>query len=618
MRGELAHAHERNWLWLLANWLLSDVTPIGQDEAAVLKQETIQEIVTLHARILLHMPLIQLIFVCALGWIVLHRVPWVLFLGWSVATVGMEGLRAATAAWVLARVHTFAPKRMHVMFMVLDALSGSMVGLAAILFLHYLPLLSQVLIEIVLFAIAAAGVSVAVSSKYMLAAYSFMVLLGASISWVVLHPDQALPVIGLTLLYWGFLLGVSTQSEYLLQRSVHIRRERDQMLLDLERSNAEAHAATILAEQSAQARARVLAAASHDLRQPLHALSIYSAILAANPSPSTLREVGHNIDQLVRALDGILTDLLDLSKLSSGSYLPQQQIFALDKTVADVCAEYTAAAVEKGLVLRSILPPIQLSGDNHAVARIVRNLIDNAIKYTDYGEICIAIEFVDGVAALSVTDTGKGIAAIEHERIFEEFYQTDNPGRDRSKGVGLGLAIVRRLCELMDARIYVESAPGEGACFRVAFSDPVLLSGSNAADRGEAVPPASLHGLRIYVIDDEQDIVSSMHTLLSLWGIEVRTGRSVREAEDLLAHYGRPDLLITDLRLREAEHGAAMATRLRTCFGPFPVLLITGETASQALRKVGEAGFVLLQKPISASTLHAAIEAVLELNLERG
>lgn len=613
MRSQLGHALESKGLSLLAAWLLTDLTSVDQSEETVLKQESIREIVILHVRILLYMPFVQLIFVCAVGWIILPRVPFSLFLGWSVATVCLEGLRAASGIWVLPRVRMFEPKRMHLLFMVLDTLSGSMVGLAAILFLHYIPLLSQVLIEIILFAIAAAGASVVVSSKYMLAAYSFMVLLGGSISWVVLHPEHALPVTGLTLLYWGFLIGVSTQSEYLFQRSVQIRQEKEQILIELERSNIEAHKATILAEQLAQARARVLAAASHDLRQPLHALSIYSAILAANPSPSILREVGHNIDQLVHTLGGILTDLLDLSKLSSGTYLPQRQTFSLNKIVAEVCDEYIAAADEKGLILRSALAPIQMSGDSHAVARIVRNLIDNAIKYTDRGEICVSIDFSDGFANLSVIDTGKGIAADECNRIFEEFYQIDNLGRDRSKGVGLGLAIVRGLCELMDARICVESTPGQGSCFRVKFSDSSILQAGSTADCGELFQLEQLPGIRIYVIDDEQDIVSSMHTLLGLWGIEVRTGTTSQEAENLFVQSGCPDLLIADLRLSEAVHGAALATRLRTCFGYFPVLLITGETSSQGLRIAEEVGFALLQKPISASVLHAAIKSTLHI-----
>jgi CheY-like chemotaxis protein/anti-sigma regulatory factor (Ser/Thr protein kinase) len=314
----------------------------------------------------------------------------------------------------------------------------------------------------------------------------------------------------------------------------------------------------------------------------------------------------------------MLTDLLDLSRLSSGCYTPQQQIFALDQTVAEVCAEYDAAAAEKGLVIHSTLIPIQIAGDAPAVARIARNLIDNAIKDTDHGEIRVVTMLVDGGAVLSVSDTGKGIATAEQEQIFEEFYQTDNPGRDRSQGVGLGLSIVRRLCELMEAHISVESAPGEGACFRVVFPGSVILSGHAPTVLGEEIRQLSTQGLRVYVVDDEPDIRGSMCTLLGLWGMEVHTAGSSAEANSLFTRLGPPSLLIADLRLGESEHGAAMATRLRQEYGPFPVLMITGETASQALCQAREAGFALLQKPIAVEVLRAAIADVLQPNFAYG
>ncbi len=406
---------------------------------AVLPQEITREIVTLHARVLLHMPVIQLLFVGCVGGIVLPSVPLKIFLFWGFLTVSMECLRAVFAWWILPGVDTLAPKRLHAVFMALDALAGAMVGLSAILFLLHLPLFSQVLIEIILYAIAAAGVSVAVSSKYMLGVYSFLVLLGASAPWVVLHPDKGLSVAALTLLYWFFLIGVAVESERLLYRSVKIRQERD----------------------------RVLAMASHDLRQPLHALSLYSAVLASDPSQQALREIGKNIDHIVRDLGGMLTDLLDLSKLSSGGYQVQKELFSLDKTIADVCEEFVSAAAAKGLELRHTLRPIRIAGDSQAVARIARNLIDNAVKFTELGKIHVTtLLSEEGGAILSVTDTGKGIAGIDQEHIFEEFYQADNPNRDRSKGVGSGLSLVSPLAGLMEVRISVKSVLGEAPAFR--------------------------------------------------------------------------------------------------------------------------------------------------------
>jgi two-component system, sensor histidine kinase len=397
-----------------------------------------------------------------------------------------------------------------------------------------------------------------------------------------------------------------------LLRSVVIRHERDRLVRDLEQRNADVRAAMAQAEQSAQARARVLAAASHDLRQPLHALSVYSAVLAAHPAPETLSEVSQNIDQIVRALGSLLNGLLDLSRLSAGYYVPELQALALDRLIAEVCAEYERPAAQKGLTLKHDLSSIRLLGDALAISRIVRNLIDNAIKYTDHGEVCVATYLERPgpapLAVLSVTDTGKGIPATEQSRIFEEFYQLDNPGRDRSRGVGLGLAIVQRLCELIGATVGVESIVGQGTCFRVSM--PAILAAVALPEETPSSPAQeSLQGKRVYVIDDELDILKSMSALLAVWGVTVVTAESARATERIFERHGTPDLMIVDLRLGEEEHGAHLAERLQRVYGDFPVLITTGESSSEALRQANERSYTLLQKPIAAEVLRRAIVA---------
>ncbi len=583
----------------------------GPPDRTALREELVSELLALHARILLRMPFFQLLLIGAIGWIALPDVSLSIFLVWALFAIGVECLRALFAWWVLPRLPLNAPAHTHLLFIALDALAGLSIGLAAVLFLRRVPLLSQMLLATTLFTVAAAGVSVAVSSKYMLAAYSSTVLFCAAASWGFLHPSQVLIVIILTLTYWVFLIGVSGDSERLLLRSLAIRRERDQALRELEFSNAKTLAAAARAEESAQSRARVLASASHDLRQPLHALSVYSAVLSANPGPETLREVGYNIDQLVRTLGEMLSELLDLSRLSTGGYALQREPFALDKVVAEVCGEYASMAADKKLTLACELASVQLVGDAGAVGRIARNLIDNAIRYTDQGQIRVVTSRADTRAVLEVRDTGKGIAVPEQERIFEEFYQIDNPGRDRTKGVGLGLSIVRRLCELIGAEVDLESAPGQGSSFKVAF--PGCGSGDIAASlpHSAKTAPAAWQGKQIYVVDDDTVVLNSMQALLPLWGFEVRCASSAPEARALLARWGLPDLLIADLRLRDAEDGATLASRLVGTFGSFPVLIMTGETAEPLLRTARTKGYSVLQKPVSAADLYAAVEIAL-------
>jgi signal transduction histidine kinase len=513
--------------------------------SAAPRREMLIELVGLHARAMLRMPWMQALLVIGIGLIIGSYVkPWVIC-GWGVLTVAIETLRARYAARILRGGYDVDPNRAHAAFVSLAGLAGAAIGAGAVLFLPRLPIQHQALLGAVLMAIPAAGVSVAQSSRYVLAAYEISILLPGTITWGLLHPSQFLGVTALTSLLGAVLILAAADGDKLLLRSVAIRHERDRLVRDLEQRNADVRAAMALAEQSAQARARVLAAASHDLRQPLHALSVYSAVLGANPAPETLSEVAQNIDQIVRSLGSLLNGLLDLSRLSAGYYVPEQQTLALERLVAEVCAEYENSAAQKGLSLQRDFTAIRLLGDAVAISRIVRNLIDNAIKYTETGEVRVStrLEFFGQtpLVVLSVSDTGKGIPAAEQSRIFEEFYQLDNPGRDRSKGVGLGLAIVQRLCELIGAQVGVESVVGQGTCFRVEM--PLMFAESTPPERTTSwVADATLQGKSVYVVDDERDILTSMRTLLGAVGRGLPPSppsRPVRRDQHLRCSTGR-------------------------------------------------------------------------------
>jgi len=269
---------------------------------------------------------------------------------------------------------------------------------------------------------------------------------------------------------------------------------------------------------------------------------------------------------------------------------------------------------EKKLTLIRHLAPVTLRGDAVATGRIARNLLDNAIKYTEEGGLRVETRVEGGRAVLCIADSGKGIPEAEHHRIFEEFYQLDNPGRDRTRGVGLGLTIVQRLCELLEAKVTVDSAPGRRARFTVALpgliDHPETANSMNAGFEAEQLASV-LDGTTIYVVDDEIDIRKSMCALLEMWGMVVKTADSPLEADALFTLHGAPEVLIADLRFGSGEHGAAMSDRLRVAYGQFPVLIITGETASDALRQANAEGYVVLQKPIAPEALHAAITAAI-------
>ncbi len=574
--------------------------------------ELLGELINLHAQAMQRMPWIQTLLIAGIALLVRLRVPPAWLIVWGLASIAVEALRATVAQRILSARIGWTPVTAHRVFVALAGLSGLAIGCGSVVFLPALPILDQALLGIVLFAIPAAGTAVSQSSPPILGAYAAGVLLPASATWIHLYPSQAVVISVLTLLYAIVLILVTADGQKLLRRSILIRHERDRLILDLEQRNTEVATAMQEAENAAMARSRVLAAASHDLRQPLHALSVYNAVLASSPNPQLLAEASQNIGQIVRSLGALLNSLLDLSRFSPENYAPARLEVSLQHIVAEVCAEFREAARQKGLALVEEFGEVRVMGDPVAIARIARNLIDNAIKYTAQGEVRVStrIELMGGEqqAVLVVADTGCGIAPAEHARIFEEFYQLDNPGRDRAKGVGLGLAIVQRLCELTGSRIHVDSVPGRGSTFKVML--PALISSTPAVAPAGAAHADHHAGKRVFLVDDEQIILNSMRTLLVLWSYRVHTAASAREADALFAAQGAPDLLIIDLRLGP-DNGADLAQAWARNHGTFPTLIISGETDSARLQQLKGAGRRILQKPIAPEVLAEEIRLAL-------
>jgi two-component system, sensor histidine kinase len=238
--------------------------------------------------------------------------------------------------------------------------------------------------------------------------------------------------------------------------------------------------------------------------------------------------------------------------------------------------------------------------------RIVRNLVSNAVRYTDRGRVVVGCRRHNGLR-IEVWDTGRGIPFEEQQHVFQEFYQLGNAERDRAKGLGLGLAIVDRLAKLLDCPLTLRSRPGKGSAFRIGvpLADKQLLT---AADASHAPKRAMPHGL-ILVIDDDTVIQRAMQSLLLSWGHEVIVAGSGAEMLERIAmSLVRPDLIICDYRLRDGENGIAVIERLQSEYNEdIPAVLITGDTAPDRLKEAQESGLILLHKPVTNSKLRAAV-----------
>jgi signal transduction histidine kinase/HAMP domain-containing protein len=365
-------------------------------------------------------------------------------------------------------------------------------------------------------------------------------------------------------------------------------------------------------EVAGQQKSQFFAAASHDLRQPMHALSLYSDTLKLQAPSGAIGEIAGHIDKAVASLSALVDSLLDISRLDAGVVLPEVQPVSVRTLLESIEVGYRPVAREKGLEFRIEAADGLVSTDPVLLERLVRNLVDNAFKYTAAGGVTLRAELAGPTVRIAVCDSGPGIPAAERERIFEEFYQIGNPERDRSQGLGLGLAIVRRLAQLLGLQITLESEPGRGSTFSVTMP---LAEEKSASRRAPAAAPGarSLAGTQVLVIDDEPEVRTGMQMVLEQVGCRVATCGGYAEAERLLDRQPLDvQLIIADFRLRQNESGIETVRRLRARLGNVPALLLSGDTAPERLREAKSSGLRLVHKPLSADKLTKSMLAALQ------
>jgi len=412
------------------------------------------------------------------------------------------------------------------------------------------------------------------------------------------------------LLFLGFALVQSRHQAALFAESIAMRLENLELVRRLQEEKNQADAARTAAEEAGRAKARFLAAASHDLRQPLHALGLFSAALREQEAEPQRRALVDRVSASVEALEELFDGVLDLARLDAGVQ-PRRRHFEAAPTLARLQAQFAIEAHRKGLAFRTAGVGGTLFTDPIMFERMLGNLIANAVRYTESGAIMLACRARDRHWLIQVRDSGRGIAPEEQARVFEEFYQVGNPERDRANGLGIGLATVQRMGEALGIAIGLRSCPGAGTTFSllVPAGDPSLIHA--APSEHEAVPDDALRGKRILVLDDEASIREAMSELLRHWGAEPET------AEDLdgcrSASRERPfDLVIADYRLRRGASGVEAIAALRAAQGDgLRALLVTGDSAPESVRAIHQSGLTVLSKPVRPVELRAALTHLL-------
>jgi signal transduction histidine kinase len=363
-----------------------------------------------------------------------------------------------------------------------------------------------------------------------------------------------------------------------------------------------------IAETANRAKSQFLAAVSHDLRQPIHALGLFIGALRGREMDGEAQRLVDFIDRSVEAMDALFNALLDISKLDAGAVQPHFETVALAPLLKRLCDEYATEAERKGLAIRYRSCSCSVRSDPALLERILRNLITNAVRYTEHGGVLVGCRREAGAVRIEVWDTGCGISPEQTDLIFQEFYQVGNRERDRSKGVGLGLAIVRRTSDLLGATLTFGSRPEHGSVFRLTL-EPAADVPAIPTKPSALCAPRIVEAL-ILVVDDDVDIQQAMKGLLTSWGYRVALGGSgdeiIASVEDRLQP---PNLIICDYRLRGQETGVDVIRRLHQRYGDamIPAILITGDTAPDRIVDARASGFALLHKPLSNSRLRAAI-----------
>ncbi len=363
------------------------------------------------------------------------------------------------------------------------------------------------------------------------------------------------------------------------------------------------------AEEANAAKSRFLAAASHDLRQPLQALSLFIQALVEDcnarrlPTPSLVNKIESSSDSLRLLLDS----LLDLSQSEAGELKANVQTVALQPLFDRIRREFYDQASAQGLRFRVIPTGYAARSDPAMLERILRNLVVNALRYTERGSILIGCRRRGEMLRIEVRDSGIGIPKAAQSEIFRDFYQLGNPERDRHKGLGLGLAIVNALARQLGHKVDVISAPGNGSIFAIE-----LPAGDSQIEHAapQASMPDRLNGCRVVVMDDDAQVRDGMLELLERWGCQVVCGENADEVIDAFrAHpMAIPAVILSDWRLRENRMGDDEARKLHAHFGqPIPTALITGDTTIA----LGGIEFPVIHKPIQGGRLRAQLDLLL-------
>ncbi|MFK7993343.1 MAG: hybrid sensor histidine kinase/response regulator [Granulosicoccus sp.] len=491
---------------------------------------------------------------------------------------------------------------------VFSTITGCCFGLFGYLAISLETPLVSLLVFMLLTGMVATATATVSYLRTMYTLYVIPLMLPIGIRMFSLDAQDSAWIGGLVLLYLFVSYGSSRTIRASIIRSINLRFDNVELLDDLKHQHQRAEVALAREEKANLAKSRFLAAASHDLRQPLHSLRLFTATLEMQTRNTQHKTLVNQINSSVKSLEELFNALLDISKLDAGTIVADRQHVYIDTLLTQIEGEFKPLALEKDLEFTVETSRAVVLTDPLLLERLMRNLVGNAIRYTQSGNVYISTEYANDRIWVSVKDSGVGIPIADQNRIFEEFVQLGNAERDRDQGIGLGLSIVKRVADILDIELHVSSVVGEGATFSVGVPE-----GDESQCRFRQVPeqmaPDHVPTLFILVIDDEEEVCLAIEGLLETWGCVVMCATSGDAAIQQLFEIGDiPDLIISDYRLRDGETGGDAIVNIRKAFGTdLPAIILSGDIAPDRLQDIKALGFPFLHKPCEPETLRQLI-----------
>ncbi|WP_280152659.1 ATP-binding protein [Piscinibacter sp. XHJ-5] len=557
-----------------------------------------------------------------LGYIAGIGVICMLFWSATPASVMLPWLAAFTAMW-LARVFVWQRfrsaqpqtpaewKRWLLYWNAGTLTSGALWGSTAWIFFFRGESAQQIGLIVTVYTFCAAAVPVLATQPRVFLVYAALCFVPMAARIASEGSVQSWQLAGILFLIFGLTAVLARNYRQALQREIDLKVHADELLAQLRTEKQAADDARHEAEVANRAKTQFFTAASHDLRQPLHAMGLFAEALRNKSHDEEVAQLVNSINGSVDALEGLFSELLDITRIDTGGVEVNPRSFEVGDIFRKLRLHFEPTAFEKGLGLRLRGGHHVANADPLLVERILRNLVSNAIRYTNDGTVLVGCRRRGDKLLVQVWDTGVGIPEQELSRIFEEFYQVPGNGAPQQrKGLGLGLAIVKRLADLIGAPLTLRSQPGRGTVFSLELPVGRLVKATPAALTSKTPAGLTLDGRTIVVVEDEPAVRSGLEALLRGWGASLVSFDSVaatsawaRQADAS----ARPDLLIVDYRLENGSNGVDAIVALRERFGPLPAIVVTGSTMSTLDREAQEKDFHLLIKPVVPNKLRAMI-----------